>query len=165
MLLCRYKEAVYKELHINMGHLGADRTLQLIRERFYWTRMEEEVHYFISNLCTCVGQKKPYIQGQAPLLPIIISSPLEVVGVDFLHLEKSSGGSEYILLLTDHFTRYTQAYPTKNRTAKIAANHDFILRFGIPSKILHDQWMSLKMTFLRTCDVLMITCTVEEYSS
>ena len=47
-----------------------------------------------------------------------------------------------ILLLTDHFIRYTQAYPTKNKTAKTAANHlynGFILRFGIPSKILHNQ--------------------------
>ena len=142
ILPCRYKEAVYKELHMNMIHLGADRTLQLIRERFYWPGMEEEVRYFISNLCTCAGQKKPPIQGQAPLLPIITSSPLEVVGVDFLHLEKSSGGFEYMLLLTDHFIRYTQTYPTKNKAAKTASNHlynDFIPRFGIPSKILHDQ--------------------------
>ena len=29
------KETVYRELHINMAHLGADRTLQLIRKRFY----------------------------------------------------------------------------------------------------------------------------------
>ena len=68
-----------------MGHIGLDRTLQLIRERFYWPKIEEEVHYFISNLCTCVRQKKLHIQGQAPLLPIITSSsPLEVVRVDFL---------------------------------------------------------------------------------
>ena len=76
------------------------------------------------------------------MLPIITSSPLEVVGVDFLHLEESSHGFEYILLLKDHFTRYTQTYPIKNKPVKIAANHlynDFILRFGIPSKILHDQ--------------------------
>ena len=127
---------------MNMGHLGADRTLQLIRERLYWPKMEEEVHYFISNLCTCVRKKKPHIQSQALVPPIIKSSPIEVVGVDFLHLEKSSGGFEYILLLTNHFTRYTQAYPTKNKTAKTAANHlynGFILRFGIPSKILHNQ--------------------------
>ena len=57
-------------------------------------------------------------------------------------MEKSSGGFEYILLLTDHFTHYTQAYPTKNKAAKIAANHlynYFIPLFGIPSKMLLDQ--------------------------
>ena len=59
-----------------------------------------------------------------------------------MHLEKFSGGFEYILLITDHFTRYTQAYPTHNKTAKTAATHlynDFILRFGILSQLLHDQ--------------------------
>ena len=51
-----------------------------------------------------------------------------------------SGGSEYLLLLTDHLTRYTQAYPTKNKATKTAAKlcNDFILRLDIPSEILHD---------------------------
>ena len=48
-----------------------------------------------------------------------------------MHLEKSSGGYEYILVIVDHFTRFAQAYPTKN--------NDFVLRFGFPAKILHDQ--------------------------
>ena len=68
--------------------------------------------------------------------------------VAFLHLEKSGGGFQYILLLlTDHFTRYTQAYPTKNKAARTATNHlynDFILRFGIPFKILHDRGEEFK---------------------
>ena len=64
-LPCRYNKAVQRELHLNIGHLGVDRTLQLIRERFHWARMEEEVQYFISNLCICVRQTKPHTQGQA----------------------------------------------------------------------------------------------------
>ena len=127
---------------MNMGHLGIDRTMQLIRERFYWPKMEEDVRYFINYLCPCVAQKKPHIQVKAPMLSIESSAPLELIGIDFLHLEKSSGGYEYILLITDHFTRYAQAYATRNKAAKTAANHlynDFILRFGIPSKVLHDQ--------------------------
>lgn len=103
ILPCSYKEGMHRELHMDMGHL-ADRTLKLIRERFYWPRMMEEVHYFISNMCTCVRQIKPHNQGQAPLLPIKTRSPLEIVGVDLLHLAKSSDGFEYILLLIDYIT-------------------------------------------------------------
>ena len=66
--LYRYKETVYKVLHMNKGHIGADRTLQLIRERFYWPRMEEKVHYFINNLCTCFRQKKTY-SGPSTIAP------------------------------------------------------------------------------------------------
>ena len=78
----------------------------------------------------------------APILPIALSAPLEIVGIDFLHMEGFSGGFEFILLITDHFTRYTQAYLTRNRTAKTAATHlynDFFLHFDIPSQLLRDQ--------------------------
>ena len=67
---------------------------------------------------------------------------MELVAIDFLHLEKSSGGHEYILLIVDHFTRYGQAYATRNKEAVTAAKHlfgDFVLKFGLLSRILHDQ--------------------------
>ena len=64
------KEAVYRELHINMTHLGADKTLQLIRERIYWLKMEEALRHFINHQCPCVKQKKPHPKGKGPLLSI-----------------------------------------------------------------------------------------------
>lgn len=63
---------------------------------------------FYLSLMPMSKTKKSYKQGKASLLPITSSAPLEIVGTDFLHLEKSSGGYEYILLNTDHFTRYKQ---------------------------------------------------------
>ena len=37
------KEEVPRELHIPMTYLGAERTFQTIRKRFYWPKTEEEV--------------------------------------------------------------------------------------------------------------------------
>lgn len=104
--------------------------------------MKEDVIHFIKHPCPFVTHKKPHIQGKAPFQPITSSAPLEIVGIDFLHLEKSSGGFEYILFVTDHFTRYAHAYPTRNKTTATAATQlhsDLVLRFGIPSQLLHDQ--------------------------
>ena len=46
---------------------------------------------------------------------------MQIVGIDFMHLDTCSGGYQYILVITDHFSRYTQAYPTRNKVAKTAA--------------------------------------------
>ena len=45
---------VFEELHEKMGHLGADRVLELARERFYWPHMQRDVEFYISHKCRCV---------------------------------------------------------------------------------------------------------------
>ena len=73
------------------------------------------------------------------------AAPLELIGLDLLHLDTCSGGYQYLLVLTDHFSKFVQVYPATNKSAKTAADrlyNDFILRilrYGLPGKILHDQ--------------------------
>ena len=133
---------VFTELHVNMGHLGKDRTLQLIRNRFYWPKMEDDVTHFVTKVCSCVKTKKPHIVSVAPMQTFSSAAPLELIGLDFLHLDTCSGGHQYLLVLTDHFSKFVQVYPTTNKSVKAAADrlyNDFMLRYGLPGKILHDQ--------------------------
>ena len=37
-------------------------------------------------------------------------SPLQLVGIDFLHFDPCSGGYKYLLVIRDHFTRFVYAY-------------------------------------------------------
>ena len=138
----KYHRLVYKELHEEMGHLGADRTVHLARQRFYWPWMQSDTEDFIGNRCQCIKQRRPVFHTRDPLKPIVTTAPFEMVSIDFLQLEKSSGGYEYILVIVDHFTHYCQAYATRNKSARAAAEklyNEFIPRFGFPSKIHHDQ--------------------------
>lgn len=66
-----YLSLVFKELHQDMGHLGVERTLDLIRERFYWPQMHNEVEHFIPSVCECLKKKKSSKQTRAPRHPSI----------------------------------------------------------------------------------------------
>ena len=70
------------------------------------------------------------------------TSPMDMIAIDFLKVDRAAGGYEYILIIIDQFTRYTQAYATTNKSAKTAIEklfNDFVLKFGTPYRILLDQ--------------------------
>ena len=137
-----YHNLVYDELHHKLGHLGSEKVVELARRRFFWPYMQKEIEQYVRHKCRCVISKKPNSSDHAPLVPIDASSPFELVSMDFLHLDRCANGFEYALIVCDHFTRFVQIFPTKNKSAKSAADHIFnkyILNYGFPRRIHHDQ--------------------------
>ena len=112
------------------------------RARVYWPNMEKDITFFIDDECPCLASKKQHITPHAASGTVTSTSPMDIIAIDFLKIDRAAGGYEYILVVIDQFTRYAQAYATKNKSAKTSAEklfNDFVLKFGMPDRILHDQ--------------------------
>ena len=132
---------VYQELHTKMGHLGPERVEELSRQRFYWPYMKADIEHFIQHKCSCVASKQPPKPEIAPLVPVVASAPFELLCVDFLHLDRCQG-YEYVLLVTDYFTHFSQAYAARNNKSLTAAKllfKEFIPQFGFPQRVHSDR--------------------------
>lgn len=136
-----YVTMVLKSLHDESGHLGIEKTLELIRDRFYWPKMGAEVEQYVKSCGQCIT-RKALPQKAAPLNQITSQGPLDLVCIDFLSLEPDSQGYANILVVTDHFTRYAQAFPAKDQkaitVAKILCERYFV-HYGLPARIHSDQ--------------------------
>ena len=75
--------------HDQFGHLGMDKTLVLLQERFFWPKMNEDVRTHIRNFDHCLRFKQA--PEQAPMETIETMYPLELIHVDFLTIGSKQG--------------------------------------------------------------------------
>ena len=109
MLPKHFVHRVILACHDDSGHLGMERTLGLLQERFFWPKMADDVCLHICTCDRCTRFKQP--QERSEMQPIMVSYPLEVFHVDFLILGGNADDSRSvnIVIVTDHFTKYAQA--------------------------------------------------------
>ena len=134
------REVALRECHDEVGHLGLECMLDLMHDRFLWPYMAVQVKEHVGKCCLCLAFKAR--QPKAPLKNIMATHSLELVHLDYLYLEPGKGLDENVLVVTDHFTRYAQAYVTRTQTAQMIAEtlwDPFIVHYGLPKKILMDQ--------------------------
>lgn len=105
-------------VHDLAGHQGQDRTLSLVRQRFYWPDMERDMRAHVRCCQRCVFGKSPEPAACAPLESIKSSAPMELVCMDFWSAEDGKQRSVDVLVVTDHFTKLAHAFPFANQTAK-----------------------------------------------
>ena len=143
-------------LHDDVGHLGYERTLDLIRSRFYWPKMAADVEWKCQTCQRCVRRKRR-AQRSAPLVSIKTSTPMELVCIDFLRLEPDNSNTKDILVVTDHYTRYAQAFPTKDQRARTVARvlwESYFIHYGFPERLHSDQGRDFESQLIKElCEI------------
>ena len=127
-----------------MGHLDIERAISLLCDRFYRPNMAQAVKIDVKSCPRCLGFKR--LPKMANVNSIEATRLMKLVHIDFLTIEAPKNSRSLkdvnILIVTDHFMRYTQAYVTPNQNASAIAKtlwDKFFMHYGFPEKILSDQ--------------------------
>ena len=132
-------------VHHGTGHQGQERTLALAQEHFWWSMMVDDCKALVQSCLWCCAFK--VVVPKAPLCPIKVHEPLELVHVNFTSVKSpmklnKSLSVKNVLVITNHFMHYAMAVITKNQMAKTVEKvlyERVIMVFCMPARLLSDQ--------------------------
>ena len=106
-----YRKKAIDGCHRDSGHQGQNCTLSLAAERFWWPNMASEVRNAVKNCQNCI--KHEFNSSKEPLHPIIATTPLDLVHINFTSIKVSGDDDLHtspkvvpVLVITDHFTQH-----------------------------------------------------------
>ena len=158
--------AVLEGLHSSLvgGHMGAKKTLDKVRCRFYWVGQRKDITQWCISCPTCCSRKTPIPAPCAPMQLDPVERPLQRVAMDILGpLPETEKGNKYILVIGDYFTKWKEAYPLPNMEAMTVARHlvsEFMCRFGVPEQLHSDQGRNFESGVIKgICELLQVRKT------
>ncbi|XP_074305693.1 uncharacterized protein LOC141640914 [Silene latifolia] len=100
-------ELLVREVHGGglAEHFGIQKTLEVLREHFYWPKMQGDVHNIVSKCVTCHIAKISFKPGEYTPLPVPVR-PWEDVSIDFIvALACTHWGKDTIMVVVDRFSK------------------------------------------------------------
>ena len=157
------RERLFLSYHASLygGHLGRTRTLARLADRFYWSGMADDVRDWLSQCVACIKRKSP-VGRHHPLGNIPTGHRWDRIAMDILDVcDPTPEGFRYILVIADYFSKWTEAFPMKNKCADTVADilvENIILRFGMPLVIHSDQGREFENGLMKSLCAL-LGCT------
>ncbi|GFT84904.1 retrovirus-related Pol polyprotein from transposon 412 [Trichonephila clavipes] len=144
------------------------KTLQKVRECFYWNNVRSDVEKCCRTCDPCAVRKGPKKCTRGRLQLYNVGAPFERIAFDILGpLPRSSDGNNNILVVMDYFTKWSEAYiyiyPIPDQEAstvtEVLVQH-WISRFGVPLQLHSDQGTNFDSAVCkRLCEILAIDKT------
>jgi len=104
------------------GHFGIRKAMDQVRRRFYWSTWKEDTKRLCRRCPECTTYHRGKLAKQGPLKPVLPGAPYERWYIDLTGpYPKSDRGHPWILTCMDSWTKWTEAYPLRNKEAETVA--------------------------------------------
>lgn len=139
------RDSIMRQFHDDpsAAHLGIRKTMARISDFYYWPKLRQSVSRFIFNCKICAAQKSNHL-GRAGLMGSEkeVNFPFECVSLDILGpLPTSRNGYQYVVVVTDWFTKFVLLQPLRKASAKLIIKflrEQVFSIFGVPRILMAD---------------------------
>ena len=145
--------------------MGVNKTYRQMLTRFHFHKMKEYVHRWIKTCDRCQRRKRPGKSARTPLMNYTVGCPMERIAMDICGPTQTptKEGYRYILVITDYFSKFVDAFPLERHTARDIAQAlvtHWVAYLDCPMSIHTDQGRDFDSKLMHeVCDLLKIEKT------
>lgn len=159
------RDEIIRSFHNSLGHPGVDKTVSLMTN-YYWPHLKEDIRAYIGACEFCSRCKKRKPCDRSPLKPTVTLTPFQQISLDTIGpFQKTKHGHVHILVVVDHFSKFSALIPLKSlHAAEIAFKlwREWLAVFGMPSTIFSDKGSGFESQFFKKLCTL---CSITKLSS
>jgi len=125
-------------------HQGMTKMYLLLRERFWWKSMKQDIENFVRKCEICIRFNVDRSAQKGLLHPIPPpEKSFEIVGIDLIEeFPLSPSKNRYLMVVVDYLTKWCELIPMPSKSASITSRcflESFLCRYGFPKCIVSDQ--------------------------
>ena len=126
--------------------------------------MDKDVTWWIKTCEVCQRRKRPNRPPKAPMKKYVSGFPNERVAMDVMGaFKESKNGNKYVLCITDHFSKYSRAFPMPDQVSTRVAEifvKEWIYMWGEPMSLHTDRGTNFESELLaQVCKLMKIAKT------
>lgn len=142
---------IIKANHDDIGHFSLDKSLERIKDKYWFPNMKKIVSKYIKNCINCIYFKNLHGKKPGKLFPIPkYARPFHTLHIDHVGpFVKTTKNNTHLFAVVDSFTKFVFISPVRNTTTRAVINElDNIFKiFGNPKRIVCDSGTAFTSTF------------------
>ena len=144
---CGLRKSVLESEHDSKvaGHMGQDKTKELVRRNFWWPRMDDDIVKYVQSCPECQKNKAARHQYYGLLQPLEPAfAPWQSIAMDFITDLPLSEGCDQLWVIVDRFSKMAHFIPLKKSAKKAEDLAPIFAReiwriHGVPTDIVSDR--------------------------